>query len=72
MVSSTNGLSVFHEKNQDLIKELATYSSIINVDDLIEKDKKLLIGLYLEYKLDGFKPRAALKKAKLVLESFNF
>jgi hypothetical protein len=65
-------LQVPPEQVPEIMKELALYSSIINVDNLKGKEKKLLIDLFLDYKLDGFDSSTALKKAKLVLENFYF
>ena len=54
------------------IKELALHSYVINAYDLTYRDKKLVIDLFHEYQIDGFERKAAMKKALLVFDSFEF
>ena len=60
------------ENNSEWIKKVALYSSVIKVQDLTDEDKKLLVELFLVYKINGLKPKEALQKAKRVLASFRF
>jgi hypothetical protein len=45
------------------VKELATYSSIINGYALSENDKKQLIRFFFNYQNEGFNSLSAMKKA---------
>jgi hypothetical protein len=60
------------KNNSEWIKKVALYSSVIKVQDLTDEDKKLLVELFLVYKINGLKPKEALQKAKRVLASFRF
>ena len=58
------------------IKDIAYYPYINsyynnNIKRLSHRDKKLLLKLFYEYRKDGLPVKGALKKAKLVFESFD-
>jgi uncharacterized protein YueI len=68
-----NNINYFYsteEIDQEWVKEIAKYSSIVN-NALSEKDKKLLIKLFIDYKSEGFNSLSAMKKAILVFDNFR-
>ena len=56
------------EIDQEWVKELAMYASIINGYALAESDKKQLISSFFNYKNEGFNSLSAMKKAILVFD----
>ena len=56
------------EIDPEWVKELATYSSIINGYALSENNKKQLIRFFFDYKNEGFDSLSAMKKAILVFD----
>jgi len=57
--------------DQEWVREIATYSSIINGYALPTDEKKLLLRLFIDYKTEGFRSVCAMKKAILVYDSIK-
>jgi hypothetical protein len=60
------------DNDPDWIKELALDSYFVNYYDLTDRDIKLIYDLYIDYQTNGFERKAAMKKALLVFDSFEF
>ena len=68
MHSNINNFQGIEGIDQEWIIEIAKYSSIIN-HALSEKDKKLIIKLFIDYKSEGLNSSSAMKKAILVFDN---
>ncbi|MCJ7571242.1 MAG: hypothetical protein MUO82_05135 [Candidatus Thermoplasmatota archaeon] len=71
MDNSINYLLDTEEIDQEWVKELAKYLSVIKDYNISEKDKKLLIRSFLDYKSEGFNQLSAMKKAILIFDSLK-
>ena len=71
MKNSKQRLHGTQKNDPEWINELAYYCYIFDTPELTDENKKLILKLFLEYRRDGLSPKGALKKAKLVFESFN-
>ena len=70
-MSDTHFLRGMEGIDQEWVRELATYSSIINGYVFPEKEKKLLLQLFFDYKTEGFRSECAMKKAILVFNNIK-
>ncbi len=59
------------KNDPDWIKELSLHFDSGKQYKLTDEDKKFLRDLFMDYKIDGMKPKEALEKAKNVLMSFK-
>ena len=71
MDNSINYLPDTEEIDQEWVKELAKYLSVIGEYNISEKEKKLFIGLFMDYKSEGFNKLSAMKKAILIFDSLK-
>ena len=71
MKSGRKILQCTPKNDPDWIKELSLHLDSGKQYKLTDEDKKFLRDLFLEYKIDGMKPKEALEKAKNVLMSFK-